>query len=139
MARGYQVTVYRKNLSALYQLGGPGDRWAHRLAERMEAASIIEAPARSGEIKRSHSVRRRGINQWAAKYAVVNSAGHAEWVHDGTRSPILPVNAKRLKVPNRGGGGYRLLPKVRGQAANPWLDRACARVARSAGAVPFST
>lgn len=132
-----RAVVYRQKLSAMYQTGGQADRWARRLAQRMEAAAIIMAPVRSGDLKRQHTVRRRGINQWAANYQVWNDSDHAQHVHFGTTGPIRPKTASKLRVPNRGGAGYRLLPSVRGQKANPWLDRACSAVAGSAGAFEF--
>jgi hypothetical protein len=97
----------------------------------------------------STGVLRRGI--YGAGGGAANKAPHAGWVHGGTPAVIVPTSSQYLSVPVPGGlaiarlqvgsvrgmktnnigrlvktkaGGRILTPSVRGQKANPWLQRA---------------
>lgn len=139
MAQAYRVTVYRRNLSAQFQRGGQGFRWLdrvrlamHRGCER-EAATTVGV--RSGELVRSHDSFIRGVNQYRADATIWNSADHAQFVHEGVPGRIFP-HGDFLWVPIRRGGASRTKrTSVKGQLANPWMDRACQRVAYRHGAI----
>lgn len=136
MAVGYSYQIYYRNIRGLYRRGGPGGGWIYRVSVQMMAEAKREAPARSGSLRRAHSISRgRGVNQYAATYHVANSSDHAEYVHFGTRSPITGRGKAMRLAP---GNGYGVLYRkmVRGQKANPWLDRACTRVAIRYGGMP---
>lgn len=136
MASGYRVRIYYGEISRLYQRGGPGDGWIYRVSVAMINESRLEAPTRSGDLKRSHYVERSRANQYAATYNIGNTAEHAEWVHQGTARWIYPTSGTFLSVPVAPGSRQRSKkPRVRGQDPNPWLDRACTRVAMRYGAV----
>lgn len=138
MAAIYSVQVYKRNLAREFQSGGQGYRWFERVGQAMFIASVAAAPARSGDLKSSHRLDKpRGINQFSAFLAVYNVAPHADWVHSGTTGPIEPTNKAWLYLPAGGGFPRKRLKSVSGQAANPWMDRACTRVAMSNGAVPI--
>lgn len=151
-----RTTVYRRNLAREFQTGGQGYRWLDRVKKAMHDGSIAAAPVRSGDIKRGHRSFITGINQYACRAEIVNLAEHAEWVHDGTR----PWIEGTFRVPRKrqaGGARGADLPGrlvfytdgemdrygnvnqtgVRGQRAQPWMDRACTAVAMSNGAVPY--
>lgn len=149
MAVTFRTTVYRRNISWLMQ-HGDGAEWIYQVSDEMLLAAQAEAPSRSGTLKRSHDLSREvGTNQYAARYSVQNTAEHAGWVHGGT-----PYITGLMRVPKRPGPVRgQSLPKgqvfwtdglngrpmgVRGQKANPWLDRACSRVAMRYGAIPVS-
>lgn len=135
MAYAYRVTVYRANLARQFQPGGQGGRWLDRLRLAMHRACVAEAPVRSGDIKRSHDSFMRGINQYASRATIWNTSEHAEWVHEGVAGRIFP-DGDFLWVPIRRGSAARVKrTSVRGQAANPWMDRACQSIARRNGAV----
>lgn len=130
------TTVYRRNIASQFQRTGQGYRWLDRVRLSMHRACENAAPTRSGELRSSHRSRIRGLNQYAAFAEIENTAEHASWVHDGTTGPILP-HGDYLWVPRARGSIWRVRREsVAGQRANPWLDRACARVAMSRGAVP---
>lgn len=142
MAHSYRVTVYRNNLSAQFQPGGQGGRWLDRLRGAMHRACVREAPGnprpsrRPGpHLKDLHESFIRGKNQYAAEAVIWNRAEHAEWVHEGVPGRIFP-DGDTLWVPMRKTSAARTKrTSVRGQAANPWMDRACQGVARRNGAV----
>lgn len=141
MAVGYSYQVFYRNIRGLYARGGPGGGWIYRVSVDMMRESKAEAPKRTRALANAHSITRgRGVNQYAATYHVVNSSDHAEHVHFGTANNgagyIYPTNATRLSLP-AGNGFPRMAPRrVRGQRANPWLDRACTRVAIRYGGTP---
>lgn len=137
MASGYNVTVFYRNIAGLYRRGGPGGGWIYRVSQDMIRASRAEAPRRSGDLRDAHYVTRGRVgNQYMQSYNIGNSAEHAEWVHRGTARWIYP-DGDFLLVPVAPGASRRMKkPRVRGQDANPWLDRACTRVAIRYGAVP---
>lgn len=138
MAVGYSYQVYYRNIRGLYRRGGPGGGWIYRVSTQMMAEAKREAPARSGSLRRAHSISRgRGVNQYAATYHVVNSSDHAAYVHFGTHfRPPRPRIKKAMVLPPGNGYGRLVAKKVKGQDRNPWLDRACTRVAIRYGGVP---
>ncbi len=138
MAFSYRTTVYRRNLQAQFQSGGQGYRWLDKVRLQMHRAAVAGSPVRSGEIKASHRSFISGINQWACRAEIANDADHADYVHEGTLSrPPRPVDGPYMRVPIAPGATRRFNARaVRGQAPNPWLDRACASVARRHGGIP---
>lgn len=139
MAFSYRTEVYRRNLQAQFQVGGQGYRWLDKVKLAMHTASVAAAPVRSGNLKASHRSYIRGINQWACRAEVRNISDHAEWVHEGTDSPIEPTDSEFLWVPVAPGAVRRSKRAyVRGQKSNPWLENACASVAMGFGAFPVS-
>lgn len=140
MPVGYRVEVYYKALNrATVGRGGPGGGWIYRVSRAMIAEARAEAPVRSGDIKGAHRINRdRGGNQWVQRYNISNGSDHAEYVHEGTSGPIRPKTSRKLVLPPGGGYPKILVGEVSGQRANPWLERACTRVAMRYGAVPTS-
>ena len=132
----YTVTVLKSRIDSEFLPGGQGYRWMDRVKLAMHTAAVAAAPARSGVLKASHRSYARGYGGSRVDVQIVNTAEHAEWVHGGTDEiypdgdflwvPIYPGAVKRSKR------AY-----VRGQKANPWLDRACTAIAMSEGAVVY--
>lgn len=141
MAVNFSYQVYYRNIRGLYRRGGPGGGWIYRVSRDMMREAKIEVPKRTQALKRAHGIRRGvGANQFAATYHVTNSSDHAEHVHFGTAGNgvgyIYPTNSSRLRLP-AGNGFPGMAPRrVHGQRANPWLDRACTRVAIRYGGTP---
>jgi len=136
MAFAYRVTVYRANLQRQFQKGGQGGIWLDKLRLAMHRACVREAPSRSGDLKGSHESFLSGARGggYRAEATIWNTAEHAEWVHEGVAGRIFP-HGDYLWVPRRRGSTARVKrTSVKGQAANPWMDRACQRVARRNGA-----
>ena len=129
MPLAYQVTVYKTQLQRQFQSGGQGYRWLDKVKLQMHRACVAGAPSRSGQLKASHRSFIRGINQWACRAEIINTAEHALWVHEGTTTPITPESAAYMLVPVAPGATRRFRAKeVRGQRANPWMDDACTRI-----------
>lgn len=148
MAVSYRVQVYRRNISAIMK-AGQGNRWIYRVSVEMMSAAKADAPSRTNTLRRSHRISRMpGTNQYMARYSIENTADHADWVHDGTsyisgvmRVPKTPGPARGADLPRSQifwTDGLNGRPMgVRGQNANPWLERACSRVAMRYGAIPY--
>lgn len=142
MGFSYSTTVYRQRLQSEFQVGGQGYRWLDKVRLQMHLACVAGAPARSGVLKASHRSYISGINQWAARANIVNTAEHAEWVHEGTaggRSGIIePVNDDFLWVPIAPMAWKRKkMAAVSGQDPNPWMEDACDAIAMGHGAVRY--
>lgn len=137
MVTGYRVRIDYGNIRGLFRAGGPGGKWIYRVSTQMVTAARAAAPARSGQLKAKHAIENRRGNQSHVKsYDIVNTAPHAEWVHGGVSGWIYPTRATRLVIPAGAGHGRTFARRVKGQSANPWLDRACTAVAARYGAVP---
>lgn len=120
----YRVVIYDRNIVSLIQVG-EGQRWIHSKAKAIERTARAIAPKRTGRLAASHvTVPTRGTNQYQKLYRISAQSYYAQWVHDGTGPRIYPKRKRRLKVPNRGRPGFRLLPSVNGQPAKLWLARA---------------
>jgi hypothetical protein len=141
MAYAYRVTVYRRNLSAQFQPRGQGGEWLNDLRQAMHRACVREAPVNTRptrepgpRLRDSHDSFIRGVNQYRSEASIWNSAPHAEWVHEGVPGRIFP-DGDFLWVPMRKNSSSRTKrTSVRGQTANPWMDRACQGIARRNGA-----
>lgn len=141
--------VYRRNIDGQFLPGGQAAGWMDRLGAQMLKACVAAAPARSGDLRRSHRwTRAKSPGGARTSFEVRNIASYAEAVHEGTMNGpmITPKNGEVMRL--RGKQGGRIvgrLPKgsgmvthaqmVMGQNGNPWLDNACAAVARRHGAV----
>ena len=136
------VQVHRRNIAAQFRSSGQGGRWLKALSYDMKGLAAAEAPKRSFKLAQSHYVSfRRGSNAYSAVTDVENRARHAEWVHEGTpagaktKTPYYIHGSPWLYLPAWGEHGRKRLKAVSGQAANPWLERACSQIARSVGAI----
>lgn len=136
----------------LFLPSGTAGRWIHRVSDNMEALVTATTPTRSGWLEKQNYVKRVAAtssffgNQYVASYEVGNNARYADYVHSGTR----PHGGGWMRLPAGGPGvntvsryrGQRFSKKVLrfvdGQTPNPWLNDACARVAMSYGAIPYS-
>lgn len=133
--------VRRQNIKGFFLRGGQAERWMDRLRKNMHRLAVAEAPVRSGGLKAAHRSTTRGYNQYRTEVTVRNVSDHASYVHGGvpygskTRTADAIHGNPWLYVPAWGGYAAFRARSVSGQAANPWLDRACARVAGSEGAV----
>lgn len=140
----YRVEVLHRNVNRIFLRGGDGYRFMDRLRAAMHRRCEIEARSTMGNkapptdpewsrrpgpsIAQSHRSYARGRGGYRTDVRVENIAPHAPFVHGGTQGPIRPRGAA-LSTP------YGAKKSVRGQAANPWLERACVAVSRTRGAV----
>ncbi len=118
----------------LFRLASRGERGVNagliRVAGAVEAAAVKEAPVRSGNlaggIRKSEPHNQTIIVSSVAKNR--ESKNYAPWVHGGTgiygplKMRIVPRSKKALAFQ---AGGRKLVRKsVRGQKANPYMQRA---------------
>jgi len=139
-----RVQVYGPEIAKEFSSVGDVYAEARKIARAVEALAILTAPVgparidgQQDKIKLSHSINlvRSGI--YGTRAFVVNSARHAEWVHEGTANKgtgfIYPTRNEMLgPLPFLGFGPYnngrrggkprpKYVPRVRGQAGQPWL------------------
>lgn len=131
------VTVYDSKVAAEFLPGGRVNSYVRKTNVAIISIARATAPGRTGELKAKH--RNRGAlkrGRFSIAGIVENYADYALWVHDGTKTPILPKHGKFLKLPNvgTGRGSFIFVRSVRGQRANPWLRKAGETVARRMGA-----
>lgn len=162
MAGRTRVIVYDAKIASLFDQGENAVEFVKDVIDSIlayaENFTVPRGNAQSGRIRagwpslrsrhKSSGVLRRG--PYGAGGSAYNDAPHAEWVHNGTSSPILP-NGPYLAIPvppgtvlrrattPTGPYGYRnrntnlpitarkgviFAASVSGQDANPWLARA---------------
>lgn len=138
---------YRIHEGAVLSFNAPGqpvyEEVVWKTAQFHRDFAQLTAPVRTGKLKgsiRASRPRPTGIYQLASSVSIAVKYGI--YVVDGTTGPIYP-NGKYLTVPHRegnqtvamlkaqGGTGraklYFLASSVRGQAANPFFERALQR------------
>lgn len=129
MPERFIVTVYDVEISRLFDAMGTVGRPMTRLQREIYAEAILAAPSRSGELKASH--RNKGARKagpYRIRGFIENTSAHAEFVYKGTHGPIFPRRRRFLRFPGRGGVGFTYKRWVRGQRANPWMERAARTV-----------
>lgn len=146
MVEPYRVTIYDRQLDALFRPGGEAWHWLGLLGTEHLQWAINMTPTRTGHLRSSfypvpimtpHAIGGgRG-----SRYTIRNDAEYAEAVHEGTDPNRrwgpggIPVSPGQY-VPWDDGTdrpaylgpmapwGYRSVPfalSVRGQKANPWI------------------
>lgn len=138
----YTVTVLKSRIESEFLPGGQGYRWMDRVRLAMHTAAVAAAPSRTNTLRAAHRSYARGYGGSRVDVRIVNDAEHAEWVHGGTANNgegrIEPKHKDYLWVPIAPNSTYRVYRgSVKGQKANPWLDRACTAIAMSQGAVVY--
>jgi hypothetical protein len=93
----------------------------HEQTETVARIARTLVPVKTGKLRSSIVVSVNVTGQGTVG-RVAATAPHALWVHDGTRGPIRPKNAKMLSWVGAGGRIYAR--QVRGQKAQPFLTRA---------------
>ena len=140
-----KVIVYDEAIVRLIQRGD-GHFWIRRKANAIRGTALALAPARTGRLKGSHRVtqNRDAGGRFQTGFIISATAPYARYVHEGTGPWIYPANGKFLRLPGvnrtasrnsfrgpngnprpgRTGERSTVVRKVRGQKANPWLERA---------------
>jgi len=146
----YTYVINDRAIAGLFRVGQPIDAEARRISLLIIALARIEAPKSgvkeawgrhpgSEDLWTKHE--RRGILGRPAQlfriYPVANTASYARYVHEGTLPIVvadgplgLYADVRELDYVGGRGGRAPLGPAVRGQAPNPWLERAGQRAAR---------
>lgn len=92
------------------------------------------APVRTGRLRASLRVQRRGFLGLRLRWTIGSDVEYADMVHDGTRPHIIrPKNAKALRFRVGGRTVFAKVVRHPGTRARPFLDRAIAAVARRRG------
>jgi hypothetical protein len=115
---------------------GPGEtvnNWVNSRMGRARTIAVRNAPQRSGELMFSHLRNGfRRIGRYEGSSSLINTAPHAEYVHEGTKGskakgkkflivPRMSVTYSVSRAASLSSNLTRNVRKVRGQAANPWL------------------
>lgn len=115
-----RVVVYDTRIQGMSAPGGDVNNYVRRKTGLTAAVAQVNAPVRTGTLKRGIRTDVRTVRQGAVG-RVRSTARHSTWVHEGTYGPILP-HGDFLWVPGRKGGTRRVkMPEVAGQRANPFL------------------
>jgi hypothetical protein len=133
----YVVTVYEGNIVRMIQVGD-GATWTRQRAWEIRQLAVIRAPlGLTGELKAKHRVEQNRdvyTGRYRKGFNIVADARHAAAVHGGTAANgtgyIYPKTKKALAIPAGNGHGPKVVRRVRGQRANPWLRRAGETVAK---------
>lgn len=150
--RYYRVIVRDRALAELFRTGADIHQEALRISLLIKTMATREAPrsglkepwgGHPGSAHLSTQHERRGVLGTKAslhrQYPIINKAPYARYVHEGTNivfahNAVVGLRADAAELDFRGGGRGTIVnlgPYVRGQDANPWLDRAGQRAARS--------
>lgn len=130
---GVRVVVYDSRLDAFTLPGGDVYRYTQEKTRRAAVYAQMFAPVRSGALKASIRTDVRGLTS-STVGRIRATARHAQWVHEGTDDIIYP-EGEFLWVPvAKYATKRRKRDFVRGQRANPFLERALGAAMRD----PFS-
>ena len=137
------VVVYDSKITAFNAPGGMVYRYVDNKTDAGVRFAKLFAPKRSGRLAGGVRKDVRQTSKDRVVGRVRSTARHSAWVHEGTYGPIYPKNGRYLSVPrtaahpwNARGHGRILKPFVRGQAANPFLERALRAAMASPGSFP---
>jgi hypothetical protein len=145
-----RVTIYDRNIDAMFMPGGDTWRWLEGVGREHMAMALVEVPRRTNQLAASHNLALTPYKRRGVRYSVGNYARHAYWVHEGTDTPIVarhgftdggapkpsrfksgrvtgmytPGGLPMLHLKPWGIHGYKSVYAVRGQEANPWIARA---------------
>lgn len=129
-----RVKVFDLEISKLFNASRPVGRYAAQINREIIVAADAEAPV-GNRVREPHvTIRGSHVNNGTPKVGpyrisgkVSNRAPHAAYVYYGTNGPIFSHTKTTLKLPPF--GKYGIYQKeVRGQRANPWLERAARTV-----------
>lgn len=128
-----RVTVNSKNIQFAHTPGGDIQKKTMQVMRNAKLKAVLGAPARSGELRRSHRIYAPPGGIYGVTGVLANSAPHARYVKDGTTGPITAKKTWLLVPITPGTSSPRHLRRsVRGQAANNWMGRALDAAVREA-------
>jgi len=118
----------------LFDTTGEVGRWSKAVAGELQAALLVEAPYRTGRLSRSIRTRESRSGPTQRTTAVRIGVQYAQYVIEGTATPItaggrlMPVGRSQgvggLRGAVRGRPKYTYRREVRGQAPNDFVSRA---------------
>lgn len=121
-----RVTIYDTMVDSLFLPGGDAWDWMERVGRQHLQMSLVEVPRRTGFLASQHNLALTPVGRRNVRYTVGNYAEHSQWVHQGTTGPIMSPNGKLhiRAMPHSWFPTGAYLNAVRGQTANPWIERA---------------
>lgn len=123
-----RVTVNQTAIQSIFMAGGDAMRTCRELGLETKEIAMAYCPVRSGEMKNSHDYIPMPVGKNKCRYSVVNDAPHALYVHEGTLmvAPITSTTPGKYMIlrPGPAHPYYTKALAVRGQGANPWMQRA---------------
>jgi hypothetical protein len=137
------VVVYDSKITAMNAPGGMVYRYADNKADATVRFAKAFAPKRSGRLAGGISKELRQTSKDRVVARIRSRARYSTWVHEGVPGLIYPKNGRYLSIPrtkahpwNATGHGRILKPFVRGQTANPFLERALRAGMATGGSFP---
>lgn len=133
-----RIVVHDQAITDLVEFGPVRD-FTQEVARKIRDNAIEKAArfSRTGALAASHHYRTRARVR-SVVGTVYNDSDHAIFVHEGTRSPIVPNprptrtgRPPSLRFVSRGELWFKR--EVSGQRANPWLRRAMVDVLAEEG------
>lgn len=137
-----RVRIYDERMDSLfYPTTGVIPRGVGRLGELAKEVATATAPRNKNGTSQGlayrHKYATRAQGGKGRRYftsALMNTADYAAFVHEGTVGPIT-AGGKVMPVGASAGNVFAYATIVRGQAANPWMERAGVSAARTLGFV----
>lgn len=129
--------VYDSKITAMNAPGGQVYRYTRNKTEASVRAAKLFAPKRTGRLAGGIRMDVRQTSRDRVVGRVRSTARHSQWVHEGTRTPIFPVNGPYLRLRPGNGYGFSMRKAVRGQSANPFLANALAVGMRASFPTPL--
>lgn len=138
---GQRIEIFDSRIDGLFQPRGFVHREIVKLTAETKALAIATAPINKNgasqgmatPTRHKSETKNRGGRYTTSK--ITNTAPYAAFVHEGTTGPIFSDSGNKMPVGQSAGNifAYRLI--VRGQRAQPWLERAAMTAARRRGVV----
>jgi hypothetical protein len=116
-----RVSVNSTAIQSLYEPGGGAWNFAQRLGGEFVREAMRRAPMRTGRLASMHGFTTTPIGRFQVRTTLYNDASYAKYVSGGTNDIYgnMVVRAyphSYYRVPTR-------RHHVRGQRANPWMER----------------
>lgn len=127
------VIVYDSAITAMVYPGGLVWRWANQKSRRVATLAKANAPKRTGQM--AASISSYYVRSERDQVEVgVSADSPAAWVHEGTArngTGYIYPDGRFLRLPAEAGHPVTYLRRVRGQAAQPFLEDALEAVIRT--------
>lgn len=131
MASSVRVVIYDSEIWRMSLPGGQIFRWTLKRRERVEMKAVMNAPFRTGTLRRSIHGEYHPRSRNHIYMEVHAGAEHGLWVHEGTRPEITASGPWQMgPLPPWGVHDAKYLWVVKGQRPQPFLRDALESVMR---------
>lgn len=126
------VRIYDSRVDDLFTPNGVVGRGTGRLGQEAKAIATKIAPRNKygksdGPGLANLHRYRTGVGRRGRYFTstLINEASYAVFVHEGTVGPITPRNPlKKMPIAGTANNVFAFAEVVRGQSANPWMEKA---------------